>query len=94
MHPKLKLNIKTSPWQDNFLLFNPQNNAQLLLNQTDKELIEQLDGSKSFDELEEESQHLGSLHFYQLLRKLWHRDFLQDSDTIGSHFFPSEQPFL
>ena len=94
MNPKLKTNIKISPWKDSFLLFNPQNNAQLLLNQADKELVLLLDGSRSFDELEERSQHLGALHFYQLLRKLWHRNFIQESEEIGSHFFPSEQPFL
>ena len=94
MHPKLKPNIKISPWKDQFLLFNPQNNAQLLLSETDKDLVAQLDGSKSFDELEAASQQLGHLHFYQLLRKLWHRDYIQDSEKIGSHFFPSEQPFL
>ena len=94
MHPKLKPNIKISSWEEKCIFLNPENNAQLLLNETDTALAKQLDGSKSFDDLERESQQLGSLHFYQLLRKLWHRGFLYNSEEIGSHFFPSEQPFL
>ena len=91
MFPALKSNIQCSPWKAEFVLFNPKNNAQLLVSSVDKELILKLDGTHSFDEMEELSKEYGPLYFYHLLRKLWHRNFLQRTSEIGAHFFPSEQ---
>ena len=95
LYPKIKPTINISPWREGFILrSHEKNSGQIFINILENKLVRLMNGENSMDDLERSLLNNDPLLLTKLLRSLWHRDMLEESENIQQLLFPEQKQFL